>query len=89
MTGNNGYMLQKISQLPNMLQDYILSYNVEHRQMMKNVFDELIYYYEELPCEYDRCGGIVRRIDPNKVIHYRYGEEHCWCCACCKYCDSQ
>ena len=45
---NNEVMLQSISKLPQVLQDHINTYNVEHRQLMKEVCNTLLFYYKEL-----------------------------------------
>lgn len=40
----------RVKELPQCLQDMIGSYNVDHRQIMKQVCDELRYWYEQVQC---------------------------------------
>jgi hypothetical protein len=66
-------LLQNIKNLPQVLQDHINSYNVEHRQLMKEVCKNLLFYYKEMECH--NCHNSVKRIRPETVSiggHYEY-----------------
>jgi hypothetical protein len=77
-------MLQSISKLPQVLQDHINTYNVEHRQLMKEVCNKLLFYYKELKCH--NCDNIIKRINPETVsIGGCY--EYYYCCMDCFYDD--
>jgi hypothetical protein len=81
---NNDIMLQSISKLPQVLQDHINTYNVEHRQLMKEVCNTLLFYYKELKCH--NCDNIVKRINPETVTIGGYYEYY-YCCMDCFYDD--
>jgi hypothetical protein len=77
-------MLQSISKLPQVLQDHINTYNVEHRELMKEVCNKLLFYYKELKCH--NCDNIIKRINPETVsIGGCY--EYYYCCMDCFYDD--
>jgi hypothetical protein len=66
-------LLQNIKNLPQVLQDHINSYNVEHRQFMKEVCKKLLFYYKEMKCY--NCDNSLKRIHPETVSiggHYEY-----------------
>ena len=48
--------------LPQVLQDHIHSYNVKHRETMKEICIELLYELEEIECS-NYCGMCIRRLD--------------------------
>jgi hypothetical protein len=52
--------------LPKEIQNLIDEFNVEHRPKMREVLDELLYYYKEFECY--NCNNYSRRIDPESVI---------------------
>ena len=69
----NEILLRNIKKLPNVLQDHINSYNAEHRQLMKEVYNKLLFYYKEIKCH--NCHNILKRINPETVsigIDYEY-----------------
>ena len=77
-------MLQSISKLPQVIQDHINTYNVEHRELMKEVCNKLLFYYKELKCH--NCDNIIKRINPETVsIGGCY--EYYYCCMDCFYDD--
>lgn len=81
---NNDIMLQSISKLPQVLQDHINTYNVEHRKLMKEVCNNLLFYYKELKCH--NCDDVVKRINPETVTIGGYYEYY-YCCMDCFYDD--
>ena len=80
----NKMLLESVSKLPKVLQDYINMYNTEHRQMMKGVFSDLLLNYKELKCH--NCDSITRRIDSETVI-VSSCYEVVYCCIDCFYDD--
>ena len=70
-------LTQKIEQLPNILQDKILSYNVEHRNKMNIVFKELYKYYHNYIEEFD-CdnveNGCNKKFTKASCYNDTYGE---------------
>jgi hypothetical protein len=77
-------LLESVSKLPNVLQNYINMYNTEHREMMKHVFSELVLNYKELKCH--NCDCFTRRIDSETVI-INSCYEVVYCCIDCFYDD--
>ena len=77
-------MLQSISKLPQVIQDHINTYNVEHRELMKEVCNKLLFYYKELKCH--NCDNIIKRINPETVSIGGYYEYY-YCCMDCLYDD--
>jgi hypothetical protein len=69
----NEILFGNIKKLPQVLQDNINLYNVEHRQLMKQVHTKLLFYYKEIKCH--NCHNILKRINPETIsigINYEY-----------------
>ena len=82
---NNEILLhQRISKLPQELRDHINTYNVEHRQLMKEVC-KLLFYYKEIKCH--NCDKMVKRINPETVTIGGY-YDYCYCTMDCFYNDT-
>lgn len=81
---DNEILLQRVSKLPQVLQDHINRYNVEHRQLMKEVCNKLLFYYKEIKCH--NCDNILKRINPETVSIGGYYEYY-YCCMDCFYND--
>jgi hypothetical protein len=79
----NELLLRNITKLPQVLQDHINSYNVEHRQLMKEVCNKL-FYYKEIKCH--NCDNSLKRINPETVSIGGY-YEYCYCSMDCFYDD--
>ena len=80
----NELLLRNIRKLPQVLQDHINSYNVEHRQLMKEVCNKLLFYYKEIKCH--NCNNTLKRIDTETVSIGGY-YEYCYCSMDCFYHD--
>jgi len=80
----NELLLRNITKLPQVLQDHINSYNVEHRQLMKHVCNKLLFYYKEIKCH--NCDNTLKRINPETVSIGGY-YEYCYCSMDCFYDD--
>ena len=70
-------MYNLFDNLPQVLQDHIHSYNVEHRETMKEICIELLYELEEIECS-NYCGMCIRRLDSiqNNILFKKY-----YCCS--------
>lgn len=75
---------ENIIKLPKVVKDHINSYNVEHRKLMKEVCNKLLFYYKELKCH--NCYNILKRINP-ETISIGISYEYYYCCIDCFYND--
>jgi hypothetical protein len=71
----------KLLLLPKEVENLIGEFNVEHRPKMREVMDELSYYYKYFQCY--NCDNYSRRIDPETVIIYSYCERFYCSMDCC------
>ena len=85
---DNG-LKKRISQLPQVLQDYIGMYNVEHRMMMKAVCEELIVVWEEMDSiECASCCGAYVSISEKEFASFPWdcdGDPELFCSFSCQY----
>lgn len=78
-------LLQNIKNLPQVLQDHINSYNVQHRELMKEVCKKILFYYKEIKCH--NCHNSLKRINPEIVSIGGY-YEYFYCSMDCFYDDT-
>jgi hypothetical protein len=75
---------RSISKLPQELQDYINTYNAEHRILMKEVCKTISYNYKQIECH--NCTNTLRRIDTETIIIPGLSS-HYYCSMNCFYDD--
>ena len=72
---NNEDLLQRISKLPQSLQDYIATFNLHHRPLMKIICDEFMYTVGIFRIEHEKLMKSV-----TEEMLYYYKEFECYNC---------
>lgn len=69
--------------LPREVANYVAEYNVEHRDMMAEVLDELYWWHNEIRCDNDICEAICFKDECVSTRLSFSNHEFYFCCDDC------